>query len=173
MNLVVRLARRAGRLEGNSVAHSAQRILAIRSPICRLPSAIGYWLLPDVRCSTLDVGCSLRIPHSAFRTPNHSRRRLVGKAPRPRPACPRPAMAPAPARRNQQVLPQMPRKALQDRMRPALRVHRLGQARVEALGGVEPRGFTGRDDGGRPEAATRVQATEQAGRGCVFPDQVH
>ena len=42
-------------------------------------------------------------------------------------------MAPAPARRNQQVLPQMPRKALQDRMRPALRVHRLGQARVEAL----------------------------------------
>jgi hypothetical protein len=28
----------------------------------------------------------------------------------------------------------MPRKALQDRMRPAPRVHRLGQARVEALG---------------------------------------
>jgi hypothetical protein len=42
-------------------------------------------------------------------------------------------MAPAPARRNQQVLLQMPRKALQDRMRPALRVHRLRQARVEAL----------------------------------------
>ena len=42
-------------------------------------------------------------------------------------------MVPAPARRNQQVLPQIPRKALQDRMRPALRVHRLGQARVEAL----------------------------------------
>jgi len=57
MNLVVRRARRAGRLEANSVAHSVQRILAIRSPICRLPSAIGYWLMPDVRCSTLDVRC--------------------------------------------------------------------------------------------------------------------
>ena len=44
-------------------------------------------------------------------------------------------MAPAPARRNQQVLLQMPRKPLQDRMRPALHVHRLGLARMEALEG--------------------------------------
>ena len=78
----------------------------------------------------LGVGCS---------GPNDPRRRLVGKAPCPRPACPRPAMAPAPARRNQQVLPQMPRKALQDWMRPALRVHRLGHARVEALAFWAPR----------------------------------
>jgi predicted HTH transcriptional regulator len=36
-----------------------------------------------------------------------------------------------------------------------------------------PGGLAVRDDGGRPEAATRVEATEQAGRGCFLPHQVH
>src|ERR1035441_43402 len=78
---------------------------------------------------------SHRILNSAFRTPHHIQRRLVGEAARQRAGYPHPAWPAAPARRNEQVIVKMPGKGLEHRVGSALGVSRPGEVGVETLDG--------------------------------------